>query len=150
MLNANSLFTAHFDKITVELPFKLEYNNGTGYFNALVYDIPELATLPVGEMAKCYTGDVNRRRIIIMKTQFGNVVIFDRYTDNVTADSPVFVLNTPSTLQNLQLLHEGAQSYDQMSALLGNATYPDLDLSLAKRLIKLQAVFAKIGAPVAV
>jgi hypothetical protein len=102
MLNANEIFSAHFNKIARELPFDSAWNNGTGYFDALV--TADIADLEVGEMAKSYTGDVNRRRIIIMKTVLGNVVVFDRYTDNATLEYPVFTQNSPRAIERAQLV----------------------------------------------
>jgi hypothetical protein len=141
MLNANEIFSAHFNKIARELPFDSAWNNGTGYFDALV--TADIADLEVGEMAKSYTGDVNRRRIIIMKTVLGNVVVFDRYTDNATLEYPVFTQNSPRAIERAQLVKSGQINGGQMEALLGDADYPDCTRSLARRLMSLQAAFDK-------
>ena len=146
MLNANEIFSAHFNKIARELPFDSAWNNGTGYFDALV--TADIADLEVGEMAKSYTGDVNRRRIIVMKTVLGNVVVFDRYTDNATLEYPVFTQNSPRALERAQLVKSGQINGEQMEALLGDADYPDCTLSLARRLISLQAAFNKASTAV--
>lgn len=146
MLNANEIFSAHFNKIARELPFDSAWNNGTGYFDALVEaPIPDLE---VGEMAKSHTGATNRRRIIIMKTVLGNVVVFDRYTDNATLEYPVFTQNSPRALERAQLVKSGQINGEQMEALLGDADYPDCTPSLARRLISLQAAFNKASTAV--
>jgi hypothetical protein len=61
----------------VQIEFKPQWRNGTGYFDGAVHE--EL----VGEFGTVYTctDEESRRVLLICKTQFGNVVIFQRYSD---------------------------------------------------------------------
>ena len=84
-----SLFTRHYEAAR-EIQFNQSYNNGTGYFDSLVWADLGLAD---GEVVRMHTGPENRRRILIVGSPFGNIVVFDRYTDCAKRndDNAVFV-----------------------------------------------------------
>jgi hypothetical protein len=67
--------------------------NGTGYFDGLVHADFGLA---VGQRAK-FTDRHNRRGIVLI-TQVGNVVIFERYPDGAQG---VLVHNEPRSLESV-------------------------------------------------
>lgn len=64
--------------VSKTLPFNDEWDNGTGYFNGLMTDT--LDDVEIGEMVRSRSPGKNNRRILAIKTQFGNVVVFERYT----------------------------------------------------------------------
>ncbi len=132
MSYANSVFSKAYDAETTKpVEFQSEWNNGTGYFDALVH--ANLDLLP-GELARAWTGDVNRRRVVIMATVFGNVVVFDRFTDNPAQPNPVFTFNAPSILSQLGFLESGALNGDALTKLLGDPKYPSLYPNLGQQL----------------
>lgn len=91
-----TLFSTAFEK-AVCIEFKEEFNNGTGYFDKLT-EYP----VPAGEIRK--TEDPYGRRILLLGTILGTVVIFDRYSGQKDKDKIVLVYNAPiSTTLNLIL-----------------------------------------------
>ena len=66
------IFQRIFQQIQNEIPFDPSWANGTGYLDGAVSH-----TLPPGKMAK--TIDNYDRRVILIGTRFGTVVVFDRY-----------------------------------------------------------------------
>lgn len=118
---ANEAFSRVYnDAATLEVTMDAEWNNGTGYFDGAVH---ANLGLSAGQIVKAYTGEKNRRRLLIIGTAFGNVVVFDRYTDNALLDHPVFVLNAPRVLNSLRLISEGQQSEAQVLDLVGDPRY---------------------------
>ncbi len=78
MNNVNKVFTAAYDKCSVELPFQKEWSNGKGYFSPAV----ESQCKPVlnnGEVVKSITP--GGRRMLIIGTRLGNICVYDRFTD---------------------------------------------------------------------
>lgn len=92
MSNAQgTIFNQTFLNVAVkEIEFNPAWKNGTGYFDAAV-EGPEAPALEVREMIK--TIDDYGRRMIIVGTRFGNVVVFDRFTKQ--EDDGVYVVNMP-------------------------------------------------------
>lgn len=81
-----------------EIPFIREWSNGAGMFDHAVYGehAPKLAN---GEMVKSITP--GKRRILIVGTHLGNLVIFDRVTPGVKgANLPAFAYNTTSAVMS--------------------------------------------------
>lgn len=115
---ASSIFTAAYNGITREVPFQQEWNNGTGYLDGIVkHDF----NLPEGTMLKCFSGVVNRRRIIIivMPEGSGNVAVFDRFTDG---HGEVFVHNMPTPVA--QLFDYNSNLNDtQMAEIIGELRF---------------------------
>ena len=68
-----------FDKVyestKKKVPYDSKWENGTGYLNGLCN---EMLGLKIGEVAK--TVDGAERKILMMGTPYGNIVIFQRYT----------------------------------------------------------------------
>lgn len=77
----NSLVERNFksvlEKIAFEVPFETEWKNGTGYFDHAVD-----CYVPEGRVVKslCPT---TKRRIILVGTVLGTVVVFERYTPDM-------------------------------------------------------------------
>jgi hypothetical protein len=131
---ANERFTKAFNAAR-RVPFDPKWNNATDYMDGAVDAKLDLAQ---GDIVASYTGLENRRRLIIVGTVFGNVVIFDRYTDNTDKEFPVFVINAPYPLRQLGLLKEGHQNEEQVLAIVGDPQYPLNEPNIGQRLTKLK------------
>jgi hypothetical protein len=90
-------FTRAFDGIEATVEFNPKWTNGTGYYNKAV-DGDQAPSLTVGQIVKCATPAPNNRRMILIGTQFGNVVLFDRFTN---AERGVVVHNAPDEVKTL-------------------------------------------------
>lgn len=95
-------FVAAFDYITAMskprdhvIEFKEEWHNGTGYFDGLA---KEDTGLPIGSRFVTQTPGKHTRRIVGIVTPVGNVVFFERYSDE---GSDVICVNTPACLSSL-------------------------------------------------
>lgn len=109
-------------KKTVE--FDPKWANGTGYFDRATK--AELPALKIGEVGKCvadFGDDRDNRRILIVKTRFGNVVLFERYIcgKDGKLNGPI-VHNTPSAVRKSEMFHpdSGALTARNMSDALGD------------------------------
>jgi len=74
------------------IEFKEEWHNGTGYFDQLV---KEDTGLPIGARFITQTPGEHTRRIVGVVTPVGNVVFFERYSNE---DSEVITINAPHEL----------------------------------------------------
>lgn len=85
------IFNATFNRPEViDVEFNPAWNNGTGYFDAAVFsEVPGLYTN--GRVGRCF--DDSGRRLLIIKTRFGNVIVFDRFSHQT--DGGVYVTNSP-------------------------------------------------------
>lgn len=110
--NASSAFNAAFEGISLEVQFKTEWKNGTGYFQCDKVD-----RIPAGERAK--TTDDHGRRLILIGTRLGTVVLFQRYSENpdvFVANLPydmarVFNLSGALTSENIDFITGGSSGY---------------------------------------
>jgi hypothetical protein len=76
-------FNTHFEQIEKTLEYNAKWENGTGYFNNLVTDKDLQSTLEIGALARCT--DAHGRKMIIMQTGLGLLVIFARHNDENTS-----------------------------------------------------------------
>lgn len=76
-------FEKHFDATEKTVEYNPKWENGTGYFNHLVTNKDLATELDIGQMAKCT--DPNGRKMIIMQTSLGLLVIFARHVDEKTS-----------------------------------------------------------------
>ena len=106
--NAGLDFEKRFNAIQTFIPFKPEWHNGTGYFDALTR-----YPLQPGDIAK--SRDENGRRIILMGTRFGTVAVFDRYNDQTNGGTYVVNYRTNPLLK--LILGDGAITGDTMIEL---------------------------------
>lgn len=112
---ADSVFSRVFDDSQVaSIDFNPSWANGTGYFNSATRG-KHAPSLTPGQMVKAT--DNNGRRIILIGTRFGNVVVFDRYAK--ASGEQVFVTNAPSSVTVKSLIERGAVSEEGMFTLLG-------------------------------
>ena len=91
---ANTVFTYVYNNCRREIPYNPAWSNGTGYFDFAVYG-DEAPQIKKGHMARSVTD--GGRRILIIGTRLGNVVIFDRFSEQVGKENAVFVTNVTSS-----------------------------------------------------
>ena len=114
----NSTFVKMFNQITKEVPFNDEWPNGTGYFNGVVND--KKIGLEPGQLAKSVAPGEDKRKLIIVGTRFGNVVVFERYSpkEDQPENIPV-VSNAPQRLTRTKMVIDGAMSDDHFETIVG-------------------------------
>lgn len=108
-----TVFTERFEQITKEVPFSDKWNNGTGYYDHAC----ELVNLKPGELAKSYDQNTSRR-IILIGTRFGTVVLFDRYSKQT--DGGTYVTNAPTNWVLKQFMSNSAVGEAEAYRLLGS------------------------------
>jgi hypothetical protein len=119
-----NVFVSDFAQITRELDADTvkAAENGTGYFDGLVHR--DLGLEP-GARAK-FT-DRHGRRGVVLATQLGNVVIFQRYID----DERTLVHNEPTELSNI-VVRTGAMSTEEFGILNGMGKVNAIEQGLRK------------------
>lgn len=101
------------------IPFDNNWANGTGYFDGAVK--ADLGLKP-GELAVSTAGGEDLRKMIIIGTRFGNVVIFERYTPKDDGnENIVVVVNRPSKLS--RFVKNGAMSTEHFEDLTGSGIF---------------------------
>lgn len=107
-----------------ELTFQESWNNGTGYFDGAVR--ADLGLEP-GQMTSSWTGEVNNRRLLIVGTRFGNVVVFERYTAKGEDRCDKFCINAPYEIKALFGAQLGtALTDDAFQMVLGSAGFGNI------------------------
>lgn len=117
-------FLSRFYEIADEFEVVAEDSNGTGYYDGLV-----LRSLrkPVGSILRAITPGANNRRMLVVVTPVGNVVIFERFTGG---DKGVLVSNVPLTLRHM--LNDGSVKLDMLNVALGGEYgTPNIGLALS-------------------
>lgn len=99
-------------ELAAEIPFRPEWANGTGYFDRAVRG-SAAPHLEPGQLARCVSPE--NRRLLLIGTPIGNIVVFDRYTAN---EGGIFVANMPRAVEHL-LLQSNSIDDDGMVRLLG-------------------------------
>lgn len=128
MNEINQVFTKAYNECKRDLPFNPEWSNGTGYFDFAVYSKQGVITAPKlgnGEMARSNTtADGSGRRILIIGTRLGNMVVFDRFTEQgenqKDAARAIFVYNTTTSLKNGGWFNSGALDVWGMEIAVGD------------------------------
>ena len=104
------IFEQAYNSIKVNISFDSKWKNGTGYLNGAI-KVP----LQPGELSKSV--DDYNRRVILIGTRFGTVVIFDRYKNQV--DDGVYVSNKPDNYTFKVLMSGSSIGEGEMSLLVG-------------------------------
>ena len=117
----NTYFNSEFVKC--DIAYKAEWENGTGYLNGLVDEA--LPQLEIGEIARTVTE--KGRRVLVVKTRFGNVVLFERYI--AEADGALkgpIVQNTPRLVHKSEMFSaQSALTMDDLTDALGDGWCKD-------------------------
>ena len=87
---SNATFTAAYDRISNVVEFNPSWKNSTGYLNNAVHDKSITTTSK--------TIDDFGRKVIIVPTPVGNVVVFERHSNG---SSSVVVSNAPCAIEEL-------------------------------------------------
>lgn len=111
-----SFFDRKFVAITAAIAFNPAWANGTDYYDNLPYDIDVIQNVMPGQLAKCC--DDHGRRMIIIGTQLGPVVVFQRYSDGT--DTVVFNARPIMTRSNLIRPGSTRLSDQEVEAILGS------------------------------
>ena len=112
IVNGSGLvFNKAWGEIEKEIPFNDTWKNGTGYFDNAV----SMVQLTAGSIAK--STDDKDRRIILIGTRWGTVVVFDRYTGQ--EEGGVYVTNSPRNKLLKLIISGSAVSETEMINLLG-------------------------------
>lgn len=122
-----SIFQRIFREIQTEVPFDPSWANGTSYLDGAV-DYP----LSPGEMVK--TTDNYGRRVIMIGTRFGTVVVFDRYQGQT--DGGVYVSNRPQSATIDALMTGTAIGGGEMACVLGDFV-PNIGETIEKIYVEL-------------
>lgn len=87
---SNTTFSKAFARLENSIPFNPGWKNGTGYLDNAVHDKSIKVTST--------TIDDIGRKVIIVPTPVGNVVVFERHSNG---SSPVVVSNAPLAIEKL-------------------------------------------------
>lgn len=96
MNTVSEMFNKAFDQTGTRIAFSTEWKNGTGYLDKLVD--ADVGLRP-GECAT--TIDDYKRRVLVIGSPVGNIVLFERYTPTEEARSSIIVGNFPSEVQDM-------------------------------------------------
>lgn len=119
------------EMVKCDIPFNPKWANGTGYFNGAVKaDLPELK---IGEIGRSRAPLPDNRRLLLVKTPFGNVVLFERYTPKTDADVGVpIVLNMPDAVRISEMIGtEGALNARRLADVTGDSVIANVGERLA-------------------
>ena len=129
----STTFQAMFEKLQTTIPFNTEWENGTGYFNDLVFC--DTVKLENGQMAKSMDGC--NRKIVVVGTRFGNVVLFERYSGR---SNEVITSNVPPEITDLFLNSSlGSKTSEEVIELLLGQTYSSIPKNIG---IKIEEMFS--------
>lgn len=96
MNTVSEMFNKAFDKINTRIAFSTSWKNGTGYLDGLV---DANVGLRPGECATLV--DDYKRRVLLIGSPVGNIVVFERYAPTDAARSEVIVGNYPSEITDM-------------------------------------------------
>ena len=106
-------FDEQFSGITLTLAFNPAWKNTTGYLDHLV---TTKGLVEEGKFAR--TIDDHGRKVIVLGTALGNIVMFERFTGTEDKPCTVFVMNCPSVIKQM-LGVSGALQVDDMDRIMG-------------------------------
>lgn len=109
---AGRIFSQVFEKIENVIEYSRSWENKTGYLD----NAASIVNLKPAEMAKSV--DHNGRRIILIGTRFGTVVVFDRFIGQTNGG--VYVTNAPRNYIFRALMSGTAVGEQEMALLLGS------------------------------
>ena len=112
---ANEIFTTAYSKITKTIPFNEKWNNGTGYFDG-AFKGEYAPVVEPGQLVKSI--DPDGRRIIIVGTRLGNIVVFDRYSN--WEQNTVFVYQATKEVRALKYFDGFRLGESDLLLLLGS------------------------------
>lgn len=132
------IFLAAFHNAT-QVEFSSTWANGTGYYNGAVAG-PDAPKLEVGQMVAANSPTPNDRKIIIIGTPLGNLVVFQRYSGG---EGDTHVFNSSIVFNK----HVGARmgkplTADDMDYVMGDHRYPEICPNIGEKLQDLATAMA--------
>jgi hypothetical protein len=112
---AASHFNEMFDVIKNEIPFNVEWNNGTGYYDGACKGSDKVILEP-GELAKSISPMPNNRKMIFVGTPVGTVVVFERFSGG---ENGVYVHNAAHHFISQLIQPQSPLSAHDMGSFLG-------------------------------
>ncbi|MDR3392279.1 MAG: hypothetical protein P4L77_11155 [Sulfuriferula sp.] len=103
----NAFYNSEFVKC--DIAFDEEWAEGSYYGGGVDAELPELE---IGEIGRSVAPGNNARRILFVKTRFGNVVLFERYSPGEDGE-----LNGPIVQNTPRLVHQ-SEMFRGQSALV--------------------------------
>lgn len=132
-MNGSEMLEKIYARCENKIEFKSEWANGTGYLDGAVSEKLD------GVDGTVYISiDDRQRKIILVKTCFGNVVVFQRYSNG---EHGAVVGNVPRELRTW--LPTGAWSADALEMNVN--TYMDTGCNIGVRLNAMRIAFDRIG-----
>jgi hypothetical protein len=128
-MSAHSVFIEQFNRLTQELEFNPKWSNGVGFFDYAVHG-EHAPSIPRGTAMKCVAP--GGRRLIVIGTRLGNVVVFERATPSPTQPKPHIVYNAPSVIMNAGWIYEPTKPLDEFSVenLIGSIDHVNIGRQL--------------------
>lgn len=106
------IFTEAYNTIKQTIRYNSDWMDNEGYFPGAITAVK----LDIGRLAKS-VDDVGRR-IILIGTRFGTVVVFDRYTEQV--EDGVWVSSRPNSRVIYELMSKGPIGISEMITIMGS------------------------------
>lgn len=132
-MNGSEMLETLYARCTNTIEFKPEWANGTGYFNGAVHEQLD------GVDGTVYASiDTQQRKMLLVKTCFGNVVVFQRYSNG---GNGTVVGNVPRELRTW--LPSSVWSADSLE--LNVSPYMDSGCNIGERLKVMRIDFDRIG-----
>lgn len=107
-------FGAWFERVNYEVNFQPRWLTDDGHFDWALHDQHLHDLLPPGTLARCT--DDHGRRVLFVGTDWGPVVVFERYSDEAES----LVCQLPAKLKRYGMDFVGYLSLDELHILLGN------------------------------
>lgn len=137
-MSAHDLFLERFNQLTQELEFNPKWSNGAGFFDYAVHG-EHAPVVPRGTAMKSTAP--GGRRLIIIGTRLGNVVVFERTTATSGKTKPHVVYNAPSMIVNSGWIYEPNRPLDEFS--VENLIGSDDHVNVGRQLEDLFSVMKK-------
>lgn len=144
--NAGELFQAKYDQIKEEVPYNANWANKTGYYDHAC-EGKHAIELAVGKEVKAFD-TATGRKLILIGTDLGPIVIFNRYTDKYDR----IAIHGPYCLFKLLDIKEAAVGQSELERLVGSVSVPALFKNVGSRFkdVLAEATSIAFSAPLAI
>ena len=136
---AKRAFGVHYNSVKIHTPFNDRYKQAGLFLPLMSADL----RLTEGEVVAMHTGPYDRRRLLVLKTLFGNVIIFDMHADGDQPSRPnahILGCHVPDEIQKLLSgiadFSNNMLPYPGLECLLGRSY--DASQNIGLRLVKLR------------
>lgn len=132
-----SLFNYHYKRLE-EIPFSEKWLKDHKYYD----EVHKELIVNIGEVKKSFDF-VNQKRLIMVGTRFGIVVVYDRHSDQ--SDDGVYYLNLPHCHNRVfqVLFYSPVVSFTQMKLLLGGWNEQSEEANLGRTIEEMAFEFVK-------